>query len=117
MLVLSPSIRRISLLCLLAALAVLYAIAWFSPAIGLEYQEGANLMQAVTGHVETNPPLFPWLRGLLALVSRQPQWLKLLPLLCTAGWLALIWRLLLLLGVGRACAGTIVAITAASPVV
>ncbi|HVV46588.1 MAG TPA: glycosyltransferase family 87 protein [Bryobacteraceae bacterium] len=113
----SPRIRRISLICLLAALAVLYAIAWFSPAIGLEYREGANLMQAVTGHVETNPPLFPWLLGLFALISRQPQWLKLLPLLCTAGWLALIWRLLQKMGAGRACAWTMVAIAAASPAV
>lgn len=113
----SPRIRRISLICLLAALAVLYAIPWVSPAIGLEYREGANLMQAVTGHVETNPPLFPWLLGLLALVSRQPQWLKLLPLLCTVGWLALIWRLLEKMGAGRACAWTMVAIAAASPAV
>ncbi|HEU5022413.1 MAG TPA: glycosyltransferase family 87 protein [Bryobacteraceae bacterium] len=113
----SPRIRRISLICLLAALAVLYAIAWFSPAIGLEYREGANLMQAVTGHVETNPPLFPWLLGLFALISRQPQWLKLLPLLCTAGWLALTWRLLGKMGAGRACAWTLVVIAAASPAV
>ena len=105
------------MICLLAALAVLYAIAWFSPAIGLEYREGANLVQAVTGHVETNPPLFPWLLGLFALVSRQPQWLKLLPLLCTVGWLALMWRLLDKMGAGRACAWTMVAIAAASPVV
>jgi hypothetical protein len=111
----SQRIRRISLICLLAALAVLYAIAWFSPAVGLEYREGANLMQAVTGHVETNPPLFPWLLGLFALVSRQPLWLKLLPLLCTAGWLALTWRLLGKMGAGRACAWTMVAIAAASP--
>ncbi len=105
------------MICLLAVLAVLYAIAWFSPAIGLEYREGANLMQAVTGHVETNPPLFPWLLGLFALVSRQPQWLKLLPLVCTMGWLALVWRLLEKIGAGRACAWTLVAIAAASPAI
>jgi hypothetical protein len=113
----SPAIRRISWICLLAALAALYSIAWFSPAIGLEYREGANLMQAVTGHVETNPPLFPWLLGLFALVSRQPQWLKLLPLLCTAGWLALTWRLLAKMGASRACCWTMIAIAAASPAV
>jgi hypothetical protein len=101
----------------LAALAVVWTIAWFSPAIGLEYQEGANLMQAITGHVETNPPLFPWLLGLFALVSHQPQWLKLLPLLCTVGWLALTWRLLEKMGAGRSCAWTMVAIAAASPTV
>jgi hypothetical protein len=105
------------LICLLAVLAALYAIAWFSPAIGLEYREGANLMQAVTGHVETNPPLFPWLLGGFALVSRQPQWLKLLPLLCAIGWLALLWRLLDRMGAGRACGWTMVAIAAASPAV
>ncbi|HVW09712.1 MAG TPA: glycosyltransferase family 87 protein [Bryobacteraceae bacterium] len=113
----SPRIRRISLICLLAALGVLYAIGWFSPAIGLEYREGANLLQAVTGHVETNPPLFPWLLGLFALVSRQPQWLKLLPLLCAAGWLALTWRLLAKMGASRACCWMMIAIAAASPAV
>jgi hypothetical protein len=113
----SPAIRRISLICLLAALAVVYAMAWFSPAIGLEYREGANLMQAVTGHVETSPPLFPWLLGLFALVSRQPQWLKLLPLLCALGWLAVTWRLLAKMTASRACCWTMVAILAASPAV
>ncbi|HVY93333.1 MAG TPA: hypothetical protein VHA14_11310 [Bryobacteraceae bacterium] len=113
----SPRIQRISLICLLAALAAIYAIAWFSPAIGLEYREGANLMQAVTGHVETNPPLFPWLLGMLASVSRQPQWLRLLPLLCAAGWLGLTWRLLAKMGASPLCCQAMIAIAAASPAV
>jgi len=103
------------LICLLAALAVVYAIAWFSPAIGLEYREGANLLQAITGHVEASPPLFPWLLGLFALVSRQPHWLKVLPLICTIVWLGLTWRLLARMGASRACSWTMIAIAAASP--
>jgi hypothetical protein len=105
------------LICLVGALVVLYGIAWSAPAVGLAYGDGTALVEAVTHRIETNPPLFPALLGLFALVSRQAQWLKVLPLLCTLFWLALTRRLLLKMGASTKCAWMLVLITAASPTV
>jgi hypothetical protein len=108
---------RFALICLLAVLAVLYGVAWFAPAIGLAYSDGASLAMAVTHKSNGSPPLFPALLALFALVSRQAQWLKLAPLLCTLGWLALTRRLLTKMGATQECGWMLVAITAASPTV
>ncbi len=113
----TPRTRRIVLICLLIVLAGMYGAAWFAPAIGLAYSDGAALVQAVTHHVDRYPPLFPWLLGVFALVSRQAQWLKLLPLACTLGWLVLTKRLLVKMGASRECSWVLVALTAASPTV
>ncbi len=113
----TPHARRILLVCLLSALAAMYGFAWFSPAIGLEYSDGAALVQAVTHHIDASPPLFPALLGLFAMVSRQPQWLKLLPLLCTLGWLVLTQRLLVKMGASLTASRVLVLLTAASPTV
>ena len=69
----SPQARRVVLICLAAVLAVRYGISWFSPALGLAYVDGEALVRLIA------PPLFPLLLRLFAAVSRQPQWLKLLP--------------------------------------
>ena len=108
---------RIALICLFALLAVLYGIAWFAPAIGLAYSDGASLAMAVTHKSNGSPPLFPAVLALFAMVSRQAQWLKLVPLLCTLGWLALTRRLLMKMGATQESAWMLVAITAASPTV
>jgi len=115
-----------------AVLAVVYAVAWFAPSIGLFHDDGVYLVSAeslATGHgyaidslplpiPQTKyPPAFPVLLAAVTLVSRQPQWLKLLPLLCTFGWLALSYRLLRRLGAGSVGAWLLVLITAASPMV
>ena len=102
---------------LIAVLAVLYGIAWFSPAIGLAYTDGAFLVSAVTHRFGASPPLFPAVLALFALVSRQAWWLKLVPLACTLGWLALTWRLLVKMGASRQAAWAMVLMTAASPTV
>ena len=115
-----------------AALAVIYAIAWLSPAIGLYHDDAVYLVLAkaiAAGHgyrieslpdpvPETSfPPLFPALLALFTLVSQQLQWLKVLPLACTAGWLILTRKLLLKMGASPNSAMLLVGMTAASPTI
>jgi hypothetical protein len=98
-------------------LAVLYGIAWFAPAIGLAYGDGAALVTALTHKGSESPPLFPALLALFAGISRQAQWLKAAPLACALLWLALTRRLLMKMGASPACAWLLVVATAASPTV
>jgi hypothetical protein len=113
-------------------LAVVYAVAWFLPAISLDHDGAGYLVTAraiATGQgytieslpspiPQTNfPPLFPAVLALFTLVSRQTQWLKLLPLACTAGWLVLTRKLLLKMGASRNGAMFLLGLTAASPAV
>jgi hypothetical protein len=115
-----------------AALAVIYAIAWRSPAIGQYHDDAVYLVIAkaiAAGHgyrieslpdpvPETSfPPLFPALLALFTLVSQQLQWLKLLPLACTVGWLILTRKLLLKMGASPNSALLLVGMTAASPTI
>jgi Glycosyltransferase family 87 len=115
-----------------AILAVVYGIAWFAPSVGLYHDDGVYLVTAeslATGHGYTidslptaipqtkYPPVFPIVLALFTLVSRQTQWLKLLPLLCTVAWLALSYRLLRRMGAKNGGAWLLVLITAASPTV
>jgi len=115
-----------------AALAVIYAIAWLSPAIGPFHDDAVYLVLAkaiAAGHgyrieslpepvPETGfPPLFPAILALFTLVSQQVQWLKLLPITCTVGWLILTRKLLLKMGASPNSALLLVGMTAASPTV
>jgi hypothetical protein len=115
-----------------AVLAVAYWFAWRAPAIGLYHDDAVYLVTAkalAAGHGYTieslpdpipqtkYPPLFPALLALFTLISQQPQWLKLLPLVCAAGWLELTRRLLLKMGASRDSALLLVGLTAASPTV
>ena len=109
----------------------MYLAAWFAPAIGLYHADGAYLVTARAlaaghGYVIDNlptpvpqtgfPPLFPALLALFSLVSLNTLWLKLLPLICTAGWLTLSWRLLRRLGASEAGTALVILLAAASPV-
>ncbi len=123
--------QRAITIAFFALLAVAYAISWFAPAVGLHYDDGAWLVAARTiaaGHgytvdslpdptQQTRPPLFAAILALFALVSRQPVWLKLLPLGCTVAWLALTRKLLLKMGASRNDALWLVGLTAACPLV
>ncbi len=123
--------QRAITIAFFALLAVAYAISWFAPAVGLHYDDGAWLVAAKTiaaGHgytvdslpdpaQQTRPPLFAAILALFALVSRQPVWLKLLPLGCTVAWLALTRKLLLKMGASRNDALWLVGLTAACPIV
>lgn len=105
-----------------AGLAAIYAMAWLAPAIGLYHDDGSFLISAKAlaaghGYDAAYPPLFPAILALFTLVSSQPQWLKLLPLLCAAGWLTLTRSLLIKMGASRDGALLLVGLTAASPVV
>jgi len=115
-----------------ALLAVPYVIAWFAPAVGLYYRDAAGLVTAeaiAAGHgyviaslpnavAETkDPPFFPAVLALFVLVSRHALWLKVLPLGCLAGWLALTRRLLLKMGASRNASLWLVGLTAACPAV
>jgi 4-amino-4-deoxy-L-arabinose transferase-like glycosyltransferase len=115
-----------------AVLVVVYVVAWRAPAIGLYYDDGVYLVAAkaiAAGHGYTieslpvptpqtkYPPLFPAILALFTLVSQQPYWLKLLPLGCAIGWLALTRRLLLKMGASKNGALLLVGLTAASPAV
>ena len=114
------------------AVAVVYAVAWSLPAIGLDHDDAGYLITAkaiAAGHgytieslptpiPQTNyPPLFAALLALFTIVSGQTWWLKLLPLACAAGWLALTRTLLLKMGASRNAALLLVGLTAASPTV
>jgi hypothetical protein len=118
---LSRGAQRAMIATFCAVLFVVYGIAWFAPSVGLLYDDGVYLVAAealARGHGFTaNPPVFPVVLGLFTLVSRQTQWLKLLPLLCTAAWLALSYRLLRRMGAKNGGAWLLVLITAASPTV
>lgn len=116
----------------LCVLAAVYVFAWSLPAVGLGSDDGAYLVTArsiATGHgyriesmphpvAQTSfPPLFPYILALFTLVSMQTQWLKLLPLICCAGWLALTRNLLLKMGASQNAALLLIALAAASPTV
>jgi len=115
-----------------AVLAAVYAIAWLAPAIGLYHDDAIYLVTAkaiAAGHgyvidslpnpvPQTQfPPLFTSILALFTLVSLQPQWLKLLPLACSVGWLLLTRKLLLKMGASRNGALLLVGLTAASPTI
>src|SRR5580704_16656902 len=106
-----------------AALAVVYAIAWLAPAIGLYRDDAVYLVAAkaiAAGQAVPQtqyPPLFPSVLALFTLVSLQAQWLKLLPLACAAGWLLMTRKLLLKMGASRNGALLLVGLTAASPTI
>jgi len=99
----------------MAVLAALYAVAWLAPAVGLAYRDGVFLAAAVNHQLGEG--LFPVALMPFALLSRQPQWLKLTPLACTILWLILTRRLLTRMGASPECATFLVVITAASPTV
>lgn len=103
------------------ALAAVYAVAWFLPAIGFDHDDAGYLVAAnalAAGHGQSHyPPFFPAVLALFTLVSRQALWLKLLPLGCTAGWLALTRNLLLKMGASKNGALLLAGVTAASPTV
>ena len=113
----TPRVRTILPICLLAVFTAMYGMAWFTPAVGLAYSDGAFLVTALTHKVDATPPLFPALLALFALISRQAQWLKLAPLACTVLWLAMTKRLLTKMGASQECAWMLVVMTAASPTV
>ncbi len=113
-----------------AALAVVWGIAWFAPGLGLQYEDGAFLVAAralATGQglVAANlpapiaqtkfPPLFPALLGLWSLVSVGAFWLKALPVICSAAWLAVTYRLLRTMGASSAGGALVLGLTAAAP--
>src|SRR5579862_8235984 len=112
---LNRTVLRAIIAIYFTALLVIYVIAWRSPAIGRYHDDAVYLVTAkaiAAGHgyqldslpnpvAETQfPPLFPALLALLTLVlpqtlSQQPQWLTLLPLACTVGWLVVTRKLLM----------------------
>jgi hypothetical protein len=113
-------------------LGVVYGFAWFAPGIGLYHDDAVYLVTAkslAAGHGYTieslphpipqtkYPPLFPALLAVFTLVSQKAWWLKLCPLACAAGWLALAHRLLLRMGATRNDALLLVGLTAASPTI
>ena len=129
---LNRSAQRATIAIYFAVLAVVYAIAWLAPAIGLYHDDAVYLVTAKAiagGHgyaidslpqpvPQTQyPPLFTGILALFTLVSLQPQWLKLLPLACSAGWLLLTRKLLLKMGASRNGALLLVGLTAASPTI
>jgi len=128
----STGAQRVTIVAYLALLAAMYGIVWFLPANALDHDAAINLVTAkalAAGHgyaidnlpnpiVQTHqPPLFPALLALFTLASSNAQWLKLLPLAATIGWLALTRRLLIRMGASGNSAVLIPAIAAASPVV
>jgi hypothetical protein len=128
---LTPGAQRAILSLFLVAIAVVYGIAWFMPALGLQDSDATALVTAnaiAQGHgyvVDNLPvpspqtgmaPVFPAVLALFLNVSGATLWLKLLPLVCTAIWLYLAWRVLQRLGAEPRGALLMVAISAASPV-
>ena len=130
--ILSRGVQGALIAAFCGILLVVYAIAWRAPAVGLFHDDGVYLVTAesiVSGHGYTidslpepipqtkYPPGWPTALALFLLVSKETQWLKALPLLCTAGWLVVTWRLLRKMGAEWGSAWLLVLITAASPMV
>jgi hypothetical protein len=120
--------------CVVAVLAIAYAIAFFAPAVGTFHDDGVYLVTAkalaegrgyriISLPQETPqtkyPPLFPL--ALAAVWKLNPDfpanlpWLKLVPLLAGVGWLWVSFLLLRQEGVDQAPAASIVFLAAASP--
>ena len=127
---LTPRLQKRILAGAVLVLAVVYGIAWLAPAIGLYHDDAIYLVTAralLAGHGYTidslpapipqtkYPPLFPGLLAVFALVAENAQWLKLVPLLCTAAWLWLTARLLRKMGASRGASWLLVGMTAAAP--
>jgi len=106
-----------------SVLTVLYVIAWLAPAVGLFHDDAVYLVTAksiAAGQPIPQskfPPVFPAVLALFTLVSQQAFWLKLLPLLCSIGWLFLTYKLLLKMGATKNGAFVLIFLTAASPMV
>ena len=130
--VLSRGVQRALIAAFCVILAVIYGVAWHAPAVGLFHDDGVYLVTAqsiVSGHGYTidslpepipqtkYPPGWPSALALFLLISKETQWLKALPLLCTVLWLAVTWRLLRKMGAEPGSAWLLVLITAASPTV
>ena len=130
--VLTPGAQRAIIATWFTVLAAIWAIAWLAPGIGLYHDDAVYLVTAkalISGHgyaidslpnavAQTKyPPVFPVLLSLFLLISDNPQWLKLLPVICGAGWLYLTWRLLVKMGASGNGALFLVGLTAASPMV
>jgi hypothetical protein len=100
-----------------AILGLVYLIAWLSPALGMSREDGVYLETARSLATTQYPPLFPAVLALFMLLSSQPQWLRLAPLLATAGWLLLTRKLLLRMGASREGSLLLIGLTAATPAV
>ena len=81
-----------------AILAGVYFIAWHAPSVGMLHEDADYLLAAKA-------------------LPLSPQWLRLLPLLCTLAWLSITWKLLRRMGAKTGGAWLLVLITAASPTV
>jgi len=114
--------QRALIATLSGVIVAVYAVAWLAPGIGLYYDDAVALVNAKAvaaghGYSGEHPPLFPALLALFTLVSGQAQWLKLLPLACTCGWLAAAFRLLRKMGASANGATILIAMTALAPMV
>jgi hypothetical protein len=113
-----------------AILAVFYGAVWARPAIGLDQEAAVHLVTAgalAAGHGYVldslpnptpevrYPPLFPALLAIWGFASQHALWLKLLPLACTAGWLWMMRKLLLIMGASWTSSFLLIALTAAYP--
>jgi hypothetical protein len=129
---LTKTAQRILFALFFTIVAAVYLVAWRAPAIGLFHDDAVYLITAkslVAGHGYTigslptpipqtkYPPAFPLLLALFVMVSDHALWLKLLPLICTAAWLLLSYKLLRKMGAEPWAALFLVGVTAASPVV
>jgi hypothetical protein len=129
---LNQTAQRMLIASFFAIVAVVYAVAWLAPSIGLFHDDAVYLVTAkalVAGHGYTlenlpnpipqtkYPPLFPLLVALFLMISDQAELLKLLPLICTAAWLLLTYKLLRKMGAEPWGSLLLVGLTAASPLV
>src|SRR4051812_32066310 len=92
---------RPAAITLCAVSALLYALGLLDPALGMDREEAA--MVALVR---------PW----LALDADAVRWLRLVPFVCTVGWLLVLRRLLHKLGAGHTEALVITVLTMVAPV-
>lgn len=96
------SLQRALAITFTGVLAALYGCAVAAPAIGLDYEEAA---------------LLDFGRHYLPLSASGAPWLRILPLVCTALWIALVYRLLRKLGALKGESAILCGLTLASPIV
>ena len=113
---LTQTAQRTLIALFFTLVAIAYAIAWRAPAIGLFREDALYLLSAKSLATQTTfPPLFPLLLALFSLVSSEAQWLKILPLTCTAAWLFVSYKLLRKMGAEHWLALFLAGLTAAAP--
>ncbi len=115
--ILTRGLQRTLIAVSACILLAIYGFEWLTPGIGLFREDAVNLLAAKSVPHSGLVPLFPLLLAVFAAISMNAQWLKLLPVACTLGWLTLTYRLLRRMGASSGAGLLLIGLTAVAPAV